>query len=155
MVWSSYMKFWQQFKIHKLFVCAKFQGNESCNFRFRTRKLPQKFGVKSGLIQNRLKYGQKYFTWLYVVRYPFIPTYTFSRIEFFFFFCFLNFVHSFFLTKQHRYLIFCVNLLSCKCKFYLLKFFEASAPEHPPKWGPKKLFFLVAQAGVIVFCLYQ
>ena len=81
MVWSSYIKFWQQFEIHKLFVCAKFLGNESRNFRFCTRKLRQKFGVKSGLIQKRLKYGKKYFTWLYVVRYSFIPTYTFARVS--------------------------------------------------------------------------
>ena len=65
MVWSSYMKFWQQFEIHKLFVCAKLanfkaMSPESHNFRFRTRKLLQKFGVKSGLIQKRLKYGKKY-----------------------------------------------------------------------------------------------
>ena len=73
MVWYSYMKFWQQFEIHKLFVCAKFQGNESGNFRFWTRKLLQKFDVKSGLIQKRLKYGKKYFTWLYVIRYHVIP----------------------------------------------------------------------------------
>ena len=89
MVWSSYMKFWQQFEIHKLFVWAKFQGNEFRNFRFCNRKLLQKFGVKSDLIQKRLKYSKKYFTWLYVVRYSFIPTYTFSHIEFFFFFHFL------------------------------------------------------------------
>ena len=88
MVWSSYMKFWQQFEIHKLFVCAKFQGNESRNFRFRTWKILQKFGIKSGLFQKRLKYGKKYFTWLYVVRYSFISTYTLSRIEFFFLFSF-------------------------------------------------------------------
>ena len=96
MDWSSYMKFWQQFEIHKLFVCAKFQGIESRNFRFRTRKLLQKFGIKSGLIQKRLKYDEKYFTWLYVVRYFFSSPYTFSRIKFFSFsiFCFLNFVHS-------------------------------------------------------------
>ena len=65
MVWSSYMKFWQQFEIHKLFVLAKFQGNESHNIRFRTWKLLQKLSVKSGLIQKRLTYGKKYFTWLY------------------------------------------------------------------------------------------
>ena len=103
MVWSRYMKFWQQFEIHKLFVCAKFQGNEFRNFRFRTRKLLQKFGVKSDHIQKRLKYDKKYFTWLYVVRYLSIPTYTFSGIEFFSFsiFCFLNFVHSSF-PKPHN-----------------------------------------------------
>ena len=89
MVWSSYMKFWLQFEIYKLFVCAKFQGNKSGNFRFRTRKLLQKFAVKSGLIEKRFKYGKKYFTRLYVVRYSFISTYTFSHIEFFFFFHFL------------------------------------------------------------------
>ena len=55
MVWSSYMRFWQQFEIYKLLICAKFQGNESRNFKFRTRKLPQKFDVKSGLIQKRFK----------------------------------------------------------------------------------------------------
>ena len=91
MVWSSYVKLWQQFEIYKLFVCAKFQDNESRNFRFRTRKLFQKFGVKSGLIQKRLKYGKKYFTWLYVVRYFFIPIHTFSGIEFFFLFSFFAF----------------------------------------------------------------
>ena len=88
-VWSSCMKFWQQFEIHKLFVRAKFQGKESRNFRFRTWKLLQKFGIKNGLIQKRLKYGKKYFTWLYVVRYSVISTYTFSCIKFFFFFHFL------------------------------------------------------------------
>ena len=52
---AGYMKFWLQFEIHKFFVCVKFQGNESHNFRFRTQKLLQEFGVKSGLIQKRLK----------------------------------------------------------------------------------------------------
>ena len=96
MVWYSYIIFWQQFEIYKLLVCAKFQDNESRNFRFWTQKLLQKFGVKSDLIQKRLKYGKKSFTWLYVIRYSFISTYTFSHIEFFsfFIFCFLNFVHS-------------------------------------------------------------
>ena len=35
-------------------------------------------------------------------------------------------------------------------QFCLLNFFEAS-PQTPPKWGPKKLIFLIAQARVIVF----
>ena len=83
--------FLQQFEIHKLFVCTEFQSNESRNFRFWTQKLLQKFGVKSGLIQKRLKYGKKYFTWLYVVRYSFISTYTFSHFEFFFLFPFFAF----------------------------------------------------------------
>ena len=73
-VWSSYMKFWQQFEINELYVYTQFRGNKSRDFGFRTRKPPRKFGVKSGLSQKRLKYGKKYFIWLYVSRYPFIPT---------------------------------------------------------------------------------
>ena len=37
-------------------------------------------------------------------------------------------------------------------QFCRLKFFEAS-PQDPPKWGPKKLIFLIVQVRVIVFCL--
>ena len=37
---------------------------EAMGFSFRIRKPPQKFGVKSGLIEKRLKYGKKYFTGL-------------------------------------------------------------------------------------------
>ena len=57
-----------------LYVCTTFRGNRSCDFGFRTRKPPRKFGVKSGLSQKRLMYGKKYFIGLYVSRYPFIPT---------------------------------------------------------------------------------
>ena len=70
----SYMKFWQQFEINELYICTIFRGNAWLNFSFRTRKSPSKFGVKSGLSQKRLKCGKKYFTWLYILRYPFIPT---------------------------------------------------------------------------------
>ena len=63
-VGSSYTKFGQQLG----------RGNRSRDFGFRTRKPPRKFGVKSGLSQQRFKYGKKYFIWLYVSRYPFIPT---------------------------------------------------------------------------------
>ena len=41
---------------------AKFRGNEARDFGFRTRKPPQKFGVKSGFIEKWLDYGKKYFT---------------------------------------------------------------------------------------------
>ena len=41
---------------YKLYVRAKFRGNESRGFGFRTQKPPQKIGVKSGLIQKWLKY---------------------------------------------------------------------------------------------------
>ena len=84
---SSYMKFWQRFEINELYVCTKFRGNRSRDFGFRTRKPPRKFGVKSGLSQKRFKYGKKYFTWLYVLRYPFIPTNPLlAAMRFFFFF---------------------------------------------------------------------
>ena len=52
---SSYMKFWLQFEINELDVCTKFRGNRSRDFGFRTRKLPRKFGVKSGISQKLLK----------------------------------------------------------------------------------------------------
>ena len=41
MVWSSYMKFWQQFEIHKLFECAKLYvvRNFDNSLRFITHKL--------------------------------------------------------------------------------------------------------------------
>ena len=101
-VGSSNMKFGQQFEINELYVCTKFRGNRSRDFGFRTRKLPRKFGVKSGLSQKRLKYGKKYFMWLYVSRHPFIPTNPllaamfifFPFFPFFSFFFFLNFVRS-------------------------------------------------------------
>ena len=71
------MKFQLQFEINNLlvYVCAKFRGNESRDFGFRTRKPTRKFGVKSDLIQKRLKYSKKYFSGLlHVLRCPFIPT---------------------------------------------------------------------------------
>ena len=71
---SSCMKFGQYFEINELYVCIKFGANRSRDFGFRTQKPPRKFGVKSGLSQKPLKYGKKYFRWLYVLRYPFIPT---------------------------------------------------------------------------------
>ena len=97
-VGSSYMKFGQQFEINEFYVCTKFRGNRSRDFGFRTRKPARKFGVKSGLSQKRLKYGKKYFIWLYVLRYPFIPTNPlFGRDEvYFFFFSFFFPFFSFF-----------------------------------------------------------
>ena len=93
------MKFWQHFEIYEVYVCAKFQGIESRDFGFKTQKPLQKFGVEGGHIKKRLKYGKKYFHWLYVVRYPFIPTCTLDFwlswiFLLFFFFCFVNLVCS-------------------------------------------------------------
>ena len=70
---SSCMKSWQQFEINKLFVCTKIWGNKSRYFNFKTWKPSQKLSVKSGLIQKQLKCSKKYFSWLYVLQYPFIP----------------------------------------------------------------------------------
>ena len=101
----SFMKFGQQFQINELYICTKFRGNRLRDFGFRTRKPARKFGVKSGLSQKRLKYGKKYFIWLYVSRYPFIPTNPLlaamrfiSFFSFFFlFFLFFPFFSFFFL----------------------------------------------------------
>ena len=104
-VGSCYMKFGQQFEINELYVCTKFRGNRSRDFGFGTQKPPNKFGVKSGLSQKRLKYGKKYFIWLYVSRYPFIPTnpllaamrfISFFSFFYFLFFPFFSFFFSFF-----------------------------------------------------------
>ena len=98
-VWSSYMKFGQQFESNELHVCTKFRGNRSRDFGFRTRKPPRKFGVKSGLSQKRLKYGNNYFIELYVSRYRFILTNPLlAAMRFISFFSFFSFfIPSFFL----------------------------------------------------------
>ena len=84
---SSYMKFKQQFEINEMYVCIKFRVNYFCDFGFKNRKPPRKLGVKTGFIQKQLKHGKKYFTWLDVLRYPFIPIYPFlAAMRFFSFF---------------------------------------------------------------------
>ena len=99
-VWSSNMKFGQQFEINELYVCTKFRGNRFSDFGFRIRKSARKFGVKSGLSQKRLKYCKKYFIELYVSRYPFTPTNPLLAamrfISFFFLFFLPNFCTLFF-----------------------------------------------------------
>ena len=104
-IWSSYMKFGQQFEINELYVCTKIRGNTLRDFSFRTQKPHRKFGVKSGLSQKRLKHGKKYFIWLYVSRYPFLPTNPLLAamrfISFFSFFFFLHFVCSSSPKPQH------------------------------------------------------
>ena len=69
-VWSSYMKFSQQFEINELYVCTQFGGNRSRDFGFRTRKPPRKFGVKSGLIEKQLKGGESssQFRWFTIAK---------------------------------------------------------------------------------------
>ena len=141
-VWSSYMKFWQQFEINELEVCTEFRGNRLRDFGFRTRKPPTKFGLKSGLSQKRLKYSKKYFTWLYVLRYPFIPTNPFSAaMRFFFLFFFLMFVRSSSPKPQNIEIWFCVKLLSCKRNFFPKSIWSNFAG-NAPKMGPPKINFL-------------
>ena len=149
-VGSSYIKFGQQFEIIELYVCTQFRGNRSRDFGFRTRKLPRKFGVKSGLSQKRLKYGKKYFIWLYVSRCPFIPInplfaamrFIFSFFFFSFFFCFffLIFVRSS-PKPQNMEIYFLCKVVELQMQFFLPKFFGATPPRTPPKWVPKKSIF--------------
>ena len=94
-VWSNYMKFWQQFEINEFYVCTNFRGNRSRDFGFMTWKPPQKFCVKSAPNQKQLQYGKKYFSWLYALRYPFIPTNPLSAAIRFF-----SFFFPFFLPKS-------------------------------------------------------
>ena len=167
-VWSNYMKFWQQFEINEFYVCTKFRGNRSCDFGFMTRKPPRKFGVKSGLSQKRLKYGKKYFSWLYVLRYPFIPTnplsaamrffsyffpffflffpFFFLFFPFFFlffsFFFFLNLVRSSSPKPQNIEISFLCEVVEVHTQLCLLKCFWGNSPGNPPKMGPQKINFL-------------
>ena len=133
-VGSSYMKFWQRFEINELYVCTKFRGNTSRDFDFRTQKPPRKFGVKSGLSQKRLKYGKKYFTWLYVLRYPFIPTYPFlaamrffSFLFSFLFFPLISFFFLFFPFFSFYFLFF--SFFSFYFLFFFLNFVRSSSPK--------------------------
>ena len=131
----------------------KFRGNRSCNSGFRTRQPPCKFGVKSDLSQKGLKYSKKYFIWLYVLRYPFIPTkpllvatrfffpVLFLFCSFFSFFFFLNFVRSSSPKPQNIEIQFLCKVVELQMQFFLPKVFRATPPG-PPKMGPQKNNFL-------------
>ena len=132
----------------------KFRGNRSCNSGFRTRKPPCKFGVKSGLSQKGLKYSKKYFIWLYVLRYPFIPTkpllaamrfffpFLFLFCFFFSFFFFLIFVRSSSPKPQNIEIQFLCKVVELQMQFFLPKVFRATPPEPPQNGAPKKQFFV-------------
>ena len=139
-VWSSYMKFWQQFESNKLYVCTKFRGNRSRDFNLRTRKPPRKFGVKNGLNQKRIKYGKKYFIWLHLTI-PFHPNQPiFGRDEVYFFFFFVIFVRSLFNPNTSKS-NFCVKLLSC------IHNFLGQLNREPPQ----NSIFWTAQARMLLF----
>ena len=72
-VWSSYMNFDSSLRLMSYMFVPNFEAIGHVT-GFKTRKPHRKFGIKSGLSQKRLNYGKKYFMWLYVLRYPFIPT---------------------------------------------------------------------------------
>ena len=163
------MKFGQQVEINELYVCTQFRGNRSRDFGFRTRKPLRKFGVKSGLSQKRLKYGKKYFIWLYVSRYPFIPTNPLlATMRFvFFFFSFFPFFPFFLLFFLFFFLIFvvlllnhktsksnfCVKLLSCKYNFFSRNFLGQLHREPPQNGAPKNPFFERLKLGCYLFLI--
>ena len=124
----------------ELYLCIKFRGNRSRGFGFRTWNPPRKFGVKSGLSQKLLKYGKKYFIWLYVLRHPFIPTNSLlAAMRFFLFFPFISslFLYAL-LLLNHKTPKFncCVKLLGCKRNFFSRNFW-ATPPETLQNGAPK------------------
>ena len=122
-VGSSYIIFRQKFEFNELYVCTKFWGNRLRDFSFRTWKSPRKFGVKSGISQKRLRYGKQYFMWLYVLRYPFIPTNPIlAAMKFIsFFFLFFSFFFPFFLFFPFVSFFFSF--------FFFLNFVRSSSPK--------------------------
>ena len=128
---------------------------------FRTQKLPLKFGVKSSLIQKRLKYDKKYSTRLYVLSYLFIPTNSLLATMRFF-----SFFPSFFFSSLILYALlllnhktsksnFFVKLLLCKRNFVSRNILEP-LPWETPQNRAQKLNFLkmkTAQTRVLVFLI--
>ena len=68
---SSYIKFWQQ--LSYMFV-PNFEAIGQATLVLEPKNRPASFAWKAVSVKKRLKYGKKYFIWLYVLRYPFIPT---------------------------------------------------------------------------------
>ena len=153
-VWSSYIKFGQQFEINELYVCTQFRGNRSRDFGFRTRKPPRKFGVKSGLSQKRLQYGIKYFILLYVSRYPFIPTNPLlAAIRCISFFFSSKILYALLLLNHNTSKsTFCVKLLSCKRNFFSRNFL-GQLHWNPPKnqffeWLKLEFYFFLISVDI-------
>ena len=90
-----------------------------------------------------LWYSKKYFIWLYVLRYPFIPTNPLLAAMRFisFFFFFLIFVCYSSPKPQNMEIYFLCKVVELQMQLFLLKFFGATPPGTPPKWGPKNQFF--------------
>ena len=78
MLWSSFVKFQHQFETNRMLLWIKFGSNNSRDVSFKVGKPARKLSKKNknSIIQER-PVPQKYFTsrWLYIFKYPFIPTY--------------------------------------------------------------------------------
>ena len=118
---------------------------------FGTRKSFGRCGVKSGLIQKRLMFGKKYFTWLYILRYPFIsvPTHFWPQWVF----SFLNWYAFLLLNQKTSKSNFCVKLLSCKRNFVSQNFFEPLLQELHQNWVPRYQFFEWLKLGGTFFLI--
>ena len=115
---------------------------------FGAENLPKGLAQKTRLIQKRLKYGKKYFTRLYVLRYSFIPTNPLlaaKRFFLFFFFFFLNLVRSSFPKPQNIEIEFLWKVVELQTRFCLQKIFWKTPPR-TPKMGAKKSIFWTVQA---------
>ena len=69
---------------------------------------------------------------------------------FFSFFFFLLFVRSSSPKPQNTEIQFLCKVVELQTQFFLPKFFGATPPGTPPKWGSKKSIFWTAQARVLV-----
>ena len=107
------------------------------------KKPPRKDGVNSDLSQKRLEYGKKYFTWLYVLKYPFIPTNPLLAAMSFFFhfsFFFLNLVCSFSPKPQNIEIYVLCKVIELQTLFFHPKLFGATT-QKPPEMGSQKINF--------------
>ena len=66
-----------------MFVYTKFWGNMSRDSDFKSQKLPRKFGVKTGLIKKRVKYGKKIVHMVIMILFHSYQS-TFAAMSFFF-----------------------------------------------------------------------
>ena len=121
----------------------------SRDFGFWTRKLPQKFGVKTDLIQKRHKYG-KIFHMVISLKTPFDPyqptigcdefffsfLFSFFSLVFLFFFFFLNLARSSSKPKNIK-IQFLYKVVKLQTQFYHPKL-SGATPSGPPKRRSQK-----------------
>ena len=144
------MKFWQQYVINDLNVCAKFQGNKSRDFGFRTRKPTESFSEKAVSLKNGLStiknisHGCMFYDTFSSPPTHFWPRWILfcSFLSFFSIFFFLNLYVLLPLNHKTSKSNFCVKLLRCKHNFVSRNFLGLH-----PKWGPKNQFFKRLKLG--------